>query len=106
MRAPDFGHHAIRIGRVHMDWWGDGPLVIRDGKRVWWFEFSDRFGPTILKPGKARNVSDHQPMREDDPFWRPFTAWMRAGKKCRAVRSRRGKLRFYLCHWNREPAHD
>ncbi len=30
---PAFGHHAINIGQVHIDWWGDGPMVIRDGER-------------------------------------------------------------------------
>lgn len=104
MSTPNFGHRGFSYCGAHIDCWGDGPMVIRDGKRVWWFEFSDMFGPTILNPGKAMNVAAVQPTREDDPFWRPFMAWMRGGKRSRAVRSKRGRVRFHLCHWSREVA--
>jgi len=102
---PNFGHHAAHGFGVFLDSWGDGPMVIRDGNRVWWFEFSDMFGPTILKPGKSMTPKDDQPVREDDPFWIPFQGWIDGGKRCRAIRSKRGRLRFWLCHWKWHSTH-
>lgn len=102
--APDFGHKSARAAGVCIDWWGAGPLLIRDGKRRWFFEFSDRFGPTLLR-AKDFEPADRQPMREDDPFWRPFTIWLRGGKKCRAIRDKRGRVRFWVCHWKKDDAH-
>lgn len=99
--APNFGHHAAHAFGVHIDGWGDGPLLIRDGRRRWWFEFSDMFGPTLLRK-TDKEPADRQPTREDDPFWRPFCGWMAGGKRCRAIRDKRGRVKFWLCHWRRE----
>jgi hypothetical protein len=61
------------------------------------FDFSDMFGPLLLRKDDFTPL-DKQPTDERHPFWAPFNRWLRAGKKCRAVRTNRGKLRFYLCH--------
>ena len=100
--APNFGHHHSHGFGVFLDAWGDGPLLIRDGKREWLFEFSHMFGPLILRKSDL-SPADRQPIKEDDPFWRPFQRWMDGGRKCRAVRTKRGKLRFWVCHWRTTP---
>lgn len=96
-RAPSFGHHTTNARGVHLDAWGAGPLLIRSRRRRWWFEFSDMFGPLLLRPSDLE-PSVRQPVSERDPFWVAFNAWMRAGRKCRAVRDKRGRLRFWVCH--------
>lgn len=35
----------------------------------------------------------------------PFTIWLRGGKKCRAARDKRGRVRFWVCHWKKDDAH-
>lgn len=103
---------TIRIGHGHsfatpsglfIDAWGDGPLLIRDGKRRWFFEFSEMFGPIWLKRDKEGHFdpSNKQPM-DGDPFWSPFTRWNNAGRKCRPITTKRGKLIVYLCHVPKE----
>jgi hypothetical protein len=100
---PNFGHHHGHAFGVHIDGWGDGPLLLRHGHREWFFEFSLMFGPVILRK-RDMQPSDRQPIREDDPFWAPFQIWMKTGRKCRAVYTPRGrikaqrKLSFWLCH--------
>ncbi len=66
------------------------------------FEFSEMFGPLRLRKSDMQ-PADNQFWKEDDPFWNCFAAWIDGGKKCRAVRTKRGKLRFWVCHWKREP---
>lgn len=86
------------IAGVCLDSWGRGPLMLRDGKRVWWFEFSDMFGPLLLQAKPPHEPLNNQPCAEDHPFWAPFNRWMRAGKRHRPIKTKRGRLRFYLCY--------
>ena len=95
-----FGHHAINIAGAHIDAWGRGPLLLRYGGREWWFEFSEMFGPILLRKTDLEPAAG-QPVDENDPFWAAFNAWTRAGRKHRAVRSKHGRLKFYLCHADR-----
>ena len=95
-RTPSFGHRALNGPGVHIDLDGDGPILIRHGRRKWWFEFSDMWGPTILR-ARDMQPADVQPL-DRDPFWPPFTAWMRAGKRCRAVTGRDGRVRFWIAY--------
>jgi hypothetical protein len=99
--ANMFGHHFISGPHVHIDCWGSGPLLIRHGQRQWWFEFSDIFGPTLLR-ASDKEPAVRQPTEESDPFWPPFTAWLKGGQKVRAVRKRvRGKpgpVAYHVCH--------
>ena len=92
-----FGHHYAGSAGVRIDWWGSGPLLIRHGRRKWWFEFSDRFGPTLLR-ASDKEPAERQPMTEYDPFWPPFTAWLTGGKKVRAIRDRHGRITYHICH--------
>lgn len=93
------GHDARNIGATHIDTFGFGPLMIRDGKRTWFFEFSEMFGPSILRrAGRHFEIADKQPISERDPFWHPFQRWMDTGRKVRPIRTKRGRVRFYLCH--------
>ena len=94
---PDFGHHGSHAFGVHLDFWGAGPLLIRWGRRKWWFEHSDMFGPLILQQSDMM-PAERQPIRETDLFWTAFNAWMKSGKRCRAVRNKRGQVRFWLCY--------
>jgi hypothetical protein len=95
-----FGHHAINIGGAHIDIWGAGPFLIRSGKRSWYFEDSDMFGPVILRKSDMQ-PHDQQP-GDRDPFWTFYNRWRNAGRKSRALRTRGGRLRFYLCHLSRQ----
>jgi len=98
--TANFGHHGYHSHGVHIDVWGDGPLIMRDGKRKWRFEFSEMFGPTWLKTDG--DPSDKQPICKKNPFWGPFQRWMHGGKKCRAVKCKRGRFLFYACHVPKE----
>ena len=96
-RHPSFDHHGLIAGGVCLDAWGGGPLLIRWGRRRWWFEFSEMFGPVLLRPSDLEPATV-QPVSERDPFWAPFNAWMRAGRRCRAVKGRDKRVRFWVCH--------
>jgi hypothetical protein len=93
------GHDATSIGSTHIDTFGFGPMMIREGKRTWFFEFSEMFGPSVLRrDGRHFEIADKQPISERDPFWQPFQRWMEGGRKVRAIKTKRGRIRFYLCH--------
>jgi hypothetical protein len=98
---PNFGHHYSHCYGVHIDGWGDGPLLIRYNEREWWFEFSEMWGPTLLRK-RDLQPSEKQPIREDDPFWAPFQLWMSGGRRCRAVWSRATRhprrIKYWVCH--------
>lgn len=102
--ALNFGHHFTNGPGYSMDGWGDGPLVIRHGSKEWWFEFSEMWGPTWLRKSD-KEPSVRQPTREDEPFWKPFTAWREGGSRCRAVWSKPGRtdkakrrILYWVCH--------
>jgi hypothetical protein len=71
-------------------------MVVRFAGREWGFEHSDRFGPSLLT--KENEIAHRQPVAEAHPFWDAFEAWRLAGMKSRAVKTKRGRLKFYLCH--------
>lgn len=96
-----FGHHSAIVGGTFLDSWGSGPLLLRYGGRNWYFEFSDMFGPVLLRKTDLEPAAG-QPVREDHPFWPGFNMWLHAGKKCRAIRNKQGRIRFHLCHVPRE----
>lgn len=93
---PDFGHKSAIAGGAFLDAWGDGPLMLRHAGKKWLFEFSEMFGPLLLTA--SGEASLRQPISEDHPFWAGFNLWSSSGRRCRAVRSKSKKLRFYLCH--------
>jgi hypothetical protein len=99
-----FGHHAVNVAGAHIDSWGRGPLVLRRRGRVWRFEFSARFGPSLLL-ADMHTVSRLQPVNSDHPFWEAFEAWRLGGMRHRPVLDRHGRLRFFLCH-ARGPSRD
>lgn len=93
------GHAHARSAGAYIDAWGSGPLLIRDGKRKWFFEFSEMFGPVLLKrEGAHFEPATRQPVEHHHPFWWPFNRWLHGGRKCRPIRTKRGRLAFYLCH--------
>lgn len=75
----EFGHFGCIVpfngGGICIDAWGAGPFEIGDGRRSWRFEFSDRFGPLLVD--EDGEPLDDQPVSESDPFWAPFSAWLR-----------------------------
>lgn len=102
-----FGHHAVNVGGVHFDSWGRGPLLLRYGGREWWFEFSDMFGPTLLRKTDLEPAQG-QPEHDYHPFWPAFDAWTRAGRRHRPIWSKRRRIsgqprrvKFYLCYADR-----
>lgn len=102
-----FGHHPINMGNAHLDCWGRGPLLLRYGGREWWFEFSDMFGPVLLRKSDME-PEQRQPDDPQHPFWEGFNAWTRAGRKHRPIRAKRSRVKnrapgvkFYICHVGR-----
>ncbi len=93
---PNFGHQGVGGNGSFLDIWGDGPMLMRWRGKEWRFEFSEMFGPSLLT--KNGEVAVRQPLDERHPFWAPFNRWNKAGRKTRAVRTKRGRLRFWLCH--------
>lgn len=94
------GHDATNIGATHIDTFGLGPMMIRENNQEWFFEFSVRFGPLLLRRDGPTHfiVAAKQPILVTHPFWRPFKRWMDAGRKVRAIKTKQGRVRFYLCH--------
>tara|TARA_Y100000310_G_scaffold324866_1_gene387309 strand:+ start:4266 stop:4610 length:345 start_codon:yes stop_codon:yes gene_type:complete len=102
--ANMFGHRGVYGNGVFLDAWGHGPLLMRYKGREWWFEFSDMFGPVLLRKSD-KEPSARQPVSETDPFWEPFQLWFAAGRKTRPIRDkrttgdlRRAFVRYRLCH--------
>lgn len=52
---------------------------ITDGKRVWFFDWSERFGPSLTN-GKGDILANPCPS-ERSPFWRCLNLWARQGKR-------------------------
>lgn len=76
MGERDFGHVSVSGPGFHADGWGAGPFRVKtaSGKHSYLFEFSDRFGPVLVDMyGEPR---EHQPTRENHPFWKPFNEWL------------------------------
>ena len=96
MDQPNFGHNAHTSPGMFIDAWGDGPMRLRYKGKTWRFEFSQMFGPLLLNA--TGEVAKRQPEHEKHSFWEPFNKWLDGGKRCRAVRTKRGKLLFWLCH--------
>jgi hypothetical protein len=55
---------------------------ITDGDRVWLFDWSDRFGPSLTN-GKGEIRANPYPP-EGSPFWRCVLLWQRQGKRSEA----------------------
>jgi hypothetical protein len=94
--VSDFGTHCYASPNAIVTSFGKGPLLIRHEGREWRFDHSDMFGPLLLT--KTGEVAQRQPDKEDHPFWVPFSLWLRSGKRHRPVKTKRGLVRFYLCH--------
>lgn len=92
-----FGHHSAHTSGAFIDAWGRGPMLVRFQGKEWWFEFSQMFGPQLLRKTDLEPLAS-QPDSAAHPFWKAFSAWDKAGRKHRAVRTKAGKLKFYLCH--------
>lgn len=71
---------------------------ITDGKRVWFFDWSERFGPSLTN-GKGDVLTNPWP-GERSRFWRVFHLWLRQGKRWEpsAVKGIRKAV------WNEPPA--
>lgn len=52
---------------------------IKSGKFIWFFDWSDRFGPSLTN-GKGDILANPWPS-ERSPFWRAFHLWLRQGKR-------------------------
>lgn len=75
----EYGHfHATGVG-VHIDIWGDGPLVIEHLAKVLRFEDSDRFGPLRLR--KNGEPADNPFFAERSPFWYAWGKWVDQGRR-------------------------
>ena len=56
---------------------------ITDGTRVWFFDWSDRFGPSLTNGKGSIRANPYPPERS--PFWRCVALWQRQGKRSEAV---------------------
>lgn len=96
----NFGHHFAQAGGAFLDAWGSGPFIIRRGRKSWWFEDSDMFGPTLIDK-KTHDPKDRQP-GERDPFWFAYERWCKGGRKSRAIKGAKGRVFAHVCHWTHE----
>jgi len=55
------------------------------------FDFSERFGPLLVK--KNGDPCVNQPVSERHPFWKGFTPWLNQGKR----------VEDGVCIWELEP---
>lgn len=76
--APEFGHHHAAGAGFLIDGWGAGPFCLHWKGRNYWFEFSDRFGPSLTD--RFGEVLAKQP-DEQHPFWTPFHWWLNQGRR-------------------------
>lgn len=75
----EFGHSARILGDgTCIDSWGSGPFRIEAGGKIFMFEDSDRFGPSILT--KRGDIAARQP-GEKSPFWNAHLAWVKQGRR-------------------------
>ena len=96
--SNQFGHHYYNAPGIFIDSWGSGPMLMRHQGREWWFEFSERLGPTLLRKSDKEPAA-RQPDSDGHPFWVPFGLWWGGGRKCRAVRCKRSnRIRYHICH--------
>lgn len=76
----EFGHAASNAGGFHIDRWGVGNFVIcDDAGKLWRFEDSDRFGPSLIK--KNGDIAKNPWPPEKSPFWRAHRIWRRQGRR-------------------------
>lgn len=78
MKRKEFGHHVWRGKDLHADGWGEGPFVITYAGKCYYFEDSDRFGPTPLNA--KGDIVDPGYFAEDSPFWKAWYPWRNAGR--------------------------
>ncbi|WP_088190833.1 hypothetical protein [Sphingobium sp. Z007] len=71
---------------------------ITDGTRVWNFDWSERFGPSLTN-GKGEIRANPWPA-ERSPFWRCFHLWLNQGKRWEPS----GAKGVRLAIWNEPPA--
>lgn len=75
----EFGHTATAGHGFRMDSWGWGPFIIHVAGKIFHFEDSARFGPSLLKKnGELR--ADPIP-GERSPFWTAHFAWAKQGRR-------------------------
>ncbi len=75
----EFGHIASIGGGICIDAWGAGPFVISAGGKLFRFEDSDRFGPSLIK--KNGDICTNPWPCERSPFWRAHRLWVRQGRR-------------------------
>lgn len=73
----EYGHNAVVGDGFCLDGWGAGPFKLVNGKQVWHFEDSDRFGPLVVT---ATGHEAEQPP-EKSPFWRLYQWWRSQGRQ-------------------------
>lgn len=76
--SDEFGHLGVIGPNLCMDAWGAGPFVISAGGKLYRFEDSDRFGPSLVTLGG--DIAAVQP-GENSPFWRAHRLWVRQGRR-------------------------
>lgn len=85
LQARGAGLMCDHLGRAIVccgDW---GPVLrLEDGGKVWFFEFSERFGPSLVS-GRTEKTLETQPVSPRHPFWRPFELWLKQGKRTEVV---------------------
>lgn len=75
----EFGHTAYIGSGFYVDAWGRGPFVIEYDEKVWRFEDSDRFGPSLLT--KRNQIRKNPFPPSNSPFWELHRRWVQQGRR-------------------------
>ena len=75
----EFGHTALIGGGIYIDGWGWGPFTIEHDERIWRFEDSDRFGPSLLKKNNELRKNPFPP--SNSLFWELHRQWVQQGRR-------------------------
>lgn len=80
----EFGHEFLNGSGFCIDAWGVGPFEIEAGGKMFRFEDSDRFGPSLVNK-RGDTLSNPYPP-EGSPFWRAHFAWVKQGRRVDGIR--------------------
>jgi len=80
----EFGHKFTNANNLCIDYWGAGPFEIDVDGKVYRFEDSDRFGPSLVNKRGDTLRNPYPP--EHSPFWRAHLAWVKQGRRVDGIR--------------------
>lgn len=94
----EYGHTAINGRGFCMDSWGVGPFVIVARGKRYYFEDSDRFGPSFINTKTGDPTNEMIPPKS--PFWKVWKRWKEEGRQTvegKPLGTRRNQISVRYC---------